>query len=145
MIRIVADTSVIVSGTLWSGLAHRMIELIEAGSVTACVTPSIVHEYREVLVRPKFTRKLTERMTTADEVMQALLPHVELYPDLPLSGVVKADPDDDLFVACAVASGAQYLVSGDSHLLDMAAYQSVKIVTVRQFLAEEFPDRLTPA
>jgi putative PIN family toxin of toxin-antitoxin system len=87
--RIVADTSTIVSGVLWSGLSHRIIELVEAGILTLCVTPEILQEYREVLARPKFARKLQDRLTTVEEIMQTLLPHVELYSDAPLVSAVQ--------------------------------------------------------
>jgi putative PIN family toxin of toxin-antitoxin system len=143
--RVVADTSSVISGVLWSGLSHRIIELVEAGTLTLCVTPEILQEYREVLARPKFARKLQERLTTVEEIMQALLPHVELYPDAALAETVQPDPDDDIFLACAISAGAKYLVSGDAHLLDLAEFGGVQIVTARQFLEREFPYLLSAA
>lgn len=52
-------------------------------------------------------------------------------PDLP---GVTADPDDDKFVECAVAGNAQWLVSGDKHLLQLGEYQGIRIVTAVKFL-----------
>jgi putative PIN family toxin of toxin-antitoxin system len=137
--RIVADTSTIVSGVLWSGLSHRIIELVEAGILTLCVTPEILQEYREVLARPKFARKLQDRLTTVEEIMQTLLPHVELYSDAPLVSAVQPDPGDNMFLSCALSADAEYLVSGDSHLLDLIEFVDIQIVTARQFLEREFP------
>lgn len=40
-----------------------------------------------------------------------------------------ADPDDDHVIAAAVAAKADFVVSGDRHLLTPATHQSVRIVT----------------
>ena len=48
--------------------------------------------------------------------------------------VVASDPDDDVFLACAVSGDATYIVSGDSHLLDIGVYQQTEIVTPAAFL-----------
>jgi len=54
---------------------------------------------------------------------------------LPWVRAVKADPDDDLFLATALAGGAQVLVSGDRrHLLSMQEYAGVRIVGAAAFL-----------
>ena len=48
--------------------------------------------------------------------------------------VVKNDPDDNKIVECAVSCGADYIVTGDRHLLDIKEYKGIKIVTAKQFL-----------
>ncbi len=47
---------------------------------------------------------------------------------------VSQDPDDDKFLACAVDGQADYLVSGDPHLLRLQEYQDTKIVQPSVFL-----------
>lgn len=44
------------------------------------------------------------------------------------------DPDDDRILECAVAAGAQVLVSGDKHLLRLGAFEGIRIVPVAEFL-----------
>ncbi len=62
--------------------------------------------------------------------------------DVPQNGpvIVTADPDDDIFLRCAVASQASYVVSGDHHLLDLGAYADIPILSVRAFLDQRFPE-----
>ena len=48
--------------------------------------------------------------------------------------VVKKDPSDNKFIECAIAANADYLVSGDEHLLEIGRYQDTRIVSVREFL-----------
>jgi putative PIN family toxin of toxin-antitoxin system len=53
--------------------------------------------------------------------MESLISVVEVIPDLPIDPVVKRDPDDDKFLACAVGAQAEWIVSGDNHLLSLRA------------------------
>jgi putative PIN family toxin of toxin-antitoxin system len=52
--------------------------------------------------------------------------------------IVKDDPDDERVLECAIAGRADYVVSGDQHLLKLGSYDRIPIVTVRQFM-----DRVT--
>lgn len=140
--RVVADTNVLISGLLWRGLSHCLIELAEAKAITLCATEETIEELREVLARPKFHAGLQERRTTASAVVLTFISLVTLVPAMADVHVVKADPDDDIFIACALAAGANYIVSGDDHLLQLEKYRDIPIVTVREFLAREFPDLL---
>jgi putative PIN family toxin of toxin-antitoxin system len=47
-----------------------------------------------------------------------------------------ADPDDDYLVALALSSGADFLVSGDRHLLELGDDAPVRVLTPRRFLEE---------
>jgi predicted nucleic acid-binding protein len=47
---------------------------------------------------------------------------------------VCSDPEDDKFLACAVAGSAEYIITGDGHLLKVSKYGNVEIVNPRWFL-----------
>lgn len=47
---------------------------------------------------------------------------------------IKKDPTDDMFLELAVDGGADYIVSGDPHLLNLESYYRIKIVEPRAFL-----------
>jgi len=47
---------------------------------------------------------------------------------------VLADPDDDLFLRCALVADAAYIVSGDSHLLDLGIYEDIVSFSFDQLL-----------
>jgi predicted nucleic acid-binding protein len=49
--------------------------------------------------------------------------------------VVKADPDDDKIVECAVAARSDYIVTGDKHLLMLGSYRGTRIAKAAEFLA----------
>jgi putative PIN family toxin of toxin-antitoxin system len=136
---VVIDTSTLVSGLLWAGLPHRIIELAEAGEITLCTTEETLAELHGVLSRPKFEGRIHDRLTSVEEIMQGTLALVALYPTIPISGIVQADPGDDKFVACALAAGADYLISSDEYLLNLQSVGDVRILAARAFLAERFP------
>jgi uncharacterized protein len=53
-----------------------------------------------------------------------------------LDEAVCDDPDDDKFFECAIAGGANLIVSGDKHLLKISDYKGIKVVRPRQFVDE---------
>jgi hypothetical protein len=48
--------------------------------------------------------------------------------------IIKDDSGDDKFIECAVALKAQYIISGDQHLLSVQKYMGILILTPSQFL-----------
>jgi predicted nucleic acid-binding protein len=47
---------------------------------------------------------------------------------------VCVDPDDDKFIAYALACGAKLIVSGDKHLLDVTGYRGIEVLKPRTFI-----------
>ncbi|MBA3558208.1 MAG: PIN domain-containing protein [Gemmatimonadaceae bacterium] len=60
-------------------------------------------------------------------------------PQLPAA--VSADPDDDKFLACAVASRTPVIVSGDKHLLRVSGWGGIEVLTPRQVIERYRIDR----
>ena len=48
-------------------------------------------------------------------------------------GAIAEDPTDEMFLACALDAAADFIVTGDHHLLDLKSYRGIPIVTVQQF------------
>ena len=132
-VRVVPDTNVYVSALLWTGISHRLLCLAEEGALTLVTTPAIMEELREVLGRAKFRLRIRTLQTSVAELMESLLSVVEVIPDLAIEPVIKRDPDDDKILACAVAAQAEWLISGDDHLLSVKRYKGIPIVTPSQF------------
>lgn len=62
--------------------------------------------------------------------------HLLFTTKTPELHVVEDDPDDDKFIACAVALRAQRIITGDRPFLAIGAYMEIQVVTPRQFLQE---------
>jgi predicted nucleic acid-binding protein len=60
--------------------------------------------------------------------------HVETKSKI---SVVIADPTDNIFLECAMDGGANFIISGDRHLLDVEVYKGIKIVRAGEFLLKK--------
>lgn len=67
-------------------------------------------------------------------ILELILVGAEICTPAKLPKPVCADPDDDKFFACAVASGADVVVSGDKHLLKASGYRGITVMTPRMFV-----------
>lgn len=141
--RIVIDTNVWVSGLLWRGPAWSLLRLVEAGRVQLCAAPAMLTELVEVLSYERLQARLAQLGLTPADLLGYAASHTVLLevPGSTEAPLVAADPDDDVFLHCAVTARASYVVSGDAHLLALAEYDGVPIVTIHEFLACEFPDQ----
>ena len=59
---------------------------------------------------------------------------VKISPGAIEVDVVKADPGDNKIIACAVEAQAQFIISGDHHLIDLGTYENIRIVNPDLFL-----------
>lgn len=100
-------------------------------------------ELAEVLDYPRLQPRLQTLGETSDQLTAFALsissPYDVSRSSLP---IVANDPDDDIFLLCAVAADAAYVVSADRHLLRMEMFKGIPIVTVEEFLRREFPESL---
>lgn len=103
-----------------------------AGRYYLCVSNDILEEYQEVL-----EQQITP--TIAENVVLLILnrKNVKLVDPHFRMGIITADPDDNKFVDCAFAAGADYLVSEDSHfsVLRHMPFPQLNLVTLDEFLA----------
>ncbi len=56
-----------------------------------------------------------------------------MEPNITLN-IIKEDPADDRILECAVEGEAEYLVSGNKHLLNLKEFQGIKILTAKLML-----------
>lgn len=118
----------------------RLIRLAERGSVTICASAATIAEFERVLDYQRIQRQLRKLGLSRNEVLVFAVGLITPVITLDLSeAVVAADPQDDVFLACALAAGTPYLVSGDRHLLAIGKWRTIEIITVNEFLARHFP------
>ena len=137
--RIVIDTNIWVSGLLWRGNPWKLLSLAEAGEVELCMAPEMLNELAAVLRYKRLQPRLEQLGVTPAELTAYALGLASMFEVPPGDPIVTADPDDDVFLQCAMIAGAACVVSGDRHLHDLGSYQDVPILTVSEFLSQEFP------
>ena len=108
------------------------------GRFQLCVSNEILDEYQEIL-----EQQITS--TIAENVVLLILnkPNVLLVDPHFRMGLITADPDDNKFVDCAFASGADYLVSEDKHfnMLSKVPFPQLNVVSLDEFIEKEFIKR----
>ena len=127
--RVVLDTSVFIS-SFFGGNPRAVIDLWKTGRLTLCLSQDTLDEYIEVLRRLGLGSA-----PELDELLElfAAGSHILFTVRTPEVRVV-ADPDDDCFIASALALTARYIVTGDKALLDVHGYEGIEVVTPRAFL-----------
>ena len=141
--QIVIDTNLWVSGLLWRGLPWRLIRLAESGKVRICMAYPMLLELQEVLSYGRLQARLNELRLTGADLIGFVMGLVTVFEVTRSEPIVLADPDDDIFLLCAVSANATYVISGDHHLLNLGRHGEIPIVTIRDFFAREFPDQLS--
>ncbi len=129
--RVVLDTNVMVSALLFRGELSRLYALWKKKAFKIAASKEIIEEYIRVLAYPRF--KLTEG--EIETILQEeLLPYIDpVTVSEDVTGACE-DPDDDKFLACAVAARADFVISGDAHLTKMKKYEGCQIITAKEFL-----------
>lgn len=67
-------------------------------------------------------------------LLELIIVEAEMIQAVRLDEKVCVDPDDDKFIACALASGSKMIISGDKHLLDVNGYRDIEILKPRPFV-----------
>lgn len=129
MLRVVIDTNVIISALNFGGNPKAVLELARKRHIRNTTSPFIINEIERVL-----TQKFGWQMDVTREVSNDIqgFSHVVNPPET--IAVIK-NLSDNRILECAVAGGADYLISGDHHLTDLKTFGTINIVTPTEFLA----------
>lgn len=129
MVRVVLDTNIFISALLQpAGPPAQVFVLALAGSIRMCISAPIFAEYEEVIRRPRFGRKPEQIEAALGAVRDSSL---WVRPMQRIRAC--SDPDDNVFLECAAAAEAHFLISGNLRHFP-SEWDRVRIVTARQFL-----------
>jgi putative PIN family toxin of toxin-antitoxin system len=130
--RIVIDTNVVISGIFWKGNPNRILRAWFKDKFDVLISPGILIEYEKVIKR-------MESGLSAEEIqkwIEIIVNHSIIIEAPLILKVVDVDPDDNKFIECAVFGDADYIISGDRHLLNLNEYEQIKILSPSQFCIE---------
>lgn len=133
-IRAVLDTNVVLSGLLWHGTPHALLDRVREGTLTFISSPALLAELAEAIARPKFDAILARSNTSRERSLVEARELTEVIAPPPLPEPVCRDPDDDAVLALGVAANVDFIVSGDKDLLDLKTFLGIAIVTPAEAL-----------
>ena len=134
MLTAVLDTQIILRGAASAApsITAKIYAAWEAGRFTVLLSEPILTEVENVLGRPEVLRKLY--MTSIEAVALIELLKRRSILVTPTVRIKRSrDPDDDKFLECAAAGGANYIVNADGDLLSLGEVQGIPIVDASTF------------
>jgi putative PIN family toxin of toxin-antitoxin system len=139
MTRVVLDTNVVVSAHLREeGLEATVFLLALSGKITLCVSQPMLAEYEGVLSRRKFSLDPSRVTRSLEQIRRASR---RVRPKRTLA--VCSDLEDNRFLECAAAAGADYLITGNKRHFPKR-WGKTKAVNAREFLEITGPELLLP-
>ena len=130
MKRIVLDTNVTIAAFFWNGNPRKIFELAKKQKVKLFYSQPILEEFIRVLAYPKFGLTNNEMLPIVNDFIKTGN-KISVTSKL---NVIKEDPTDNIFLECATDAKAQYIISGDHHLLDLKNYNKIQILNPKEFL-----------
>lgn len=126
--RVVFDTNVLLSAFIFGGNPAKLFDLARSGDIHLITSTAILKEFAAVL-KAKFAWE-------DDDVAEAIKTvgySSELVKPMEKIAIISDDADNRI-LECATAGKADFIVSGDRHLLDCASYKGIRIISAREFL-----------
>jgi uncharacterized protein len=133
--RIVLDANVLVSAIITpKGNAAKILDLLEQGKFDLVLSQPILEEISRVIEYPRIKGKYNLPEIYVSTFLEFLNSLVIEIPQEELN-IIESDPTDNRYLECALASGANTIVSGDAHLFNLGEYQGILILSPASFHA----------
>lgn len=130
MLRVTSDTNILISGLVFPrGKPFEVLALARDGKINLTVSNAILDEMEDVLQR-KFQWTAEETADARERIRRIAR---TVHPAVQID-VIKEDPPDNRILECAVAAGADFIVTGDKDLLRLGRYDSIHMVTASELL-----------
>jgi len=130
MLRVILDTNVIVSAVVSGGKPRQLLDMGIEGRFQMVVSEFILKEVGTVLRRPKFK-------ASDGEISNTILTLIQSGDVTTVTSdfkVLEEDPADDAILNASFDGGADILVTGDRHLLELKEFKRTKILSVSEAL-----------
>jgi putative PIN family toxin of toxin-antitoxin system len=127
--KVVFDTNVLVSAFVAEGVCSKLLGRARRKDFDLITCPFILKEFEAILLK-----KLSATKGESRQVLRILAEAISalVQPAQPVSGICRG-PNDDPILSCALAASADYLVTGDSDLLELREFRGTRIVAPRDF------------
>lgn len=135
-VRAVIDTNLFVSGLFAAqGYSYQLQQLWVAGAFELAVSEQILKEIENTLLKPHIRKRLFLEEGEQTAIISLIREKAYVVTaDLYQTDKIKTDPTENKFLACALEVKADYIVSGDNHLLELKHFHGIQIVDAKAFV-----------
>ncbi|MGA1840194.1 MAG: putative toxin-antitoxin system toxin component, PIN family [bacterium] len=135
MFKVVIDTNQFVSSIITKkGPSAQLLQAWRNHYFILILSKNIIGEIKRVLYYPHIQKKYNLQEQDIESLINLIEREAIILSDSIKIKVINDDPDDNKFLACALEAEADYIISGDKHLLNLHYYKDIPIITVREFL-----------
>jgi len=128
--KIVLDANIFISAFFWGGKPRIVLDRAIRKIDELFISNEILDEIEDVIARPKFH-------AGKNEIEYFLNAIEEISNKVIIKNRIKngsADKADNKYIECGLAAAADYIISGDNHLLRLKEYSGIKIVTATEYI-----------
>ncbi len=128
--KVLLDTNILISALGWNSKPKEIFRKCIVGELKLITSLEQIDELRRVMGYPKFNFTEEQKESFISIILE-IAAMVEITGKVK---VIKDDPDDDVMIETAIVGRADYIISGDPHLLNLKEFTGIKIVTAKEFL-----------
>lgn len=134
--KVVLDANIYVSAMVnTQGHPKHIMGRWEQGDFNVLISKSIIDEVGRVLRYPRIVKRHQQDEKSIQRFLELLVSEAVVVDPREVLAVVKADESDNRYLECAVEGKAQYVISGDKHLLNLGEYKGIIILPPAAFVA----------
>ena len=119
---------------IWGGSPTSIINAAEDNRIDIMVSEEIIQEISRTLAYPRLREVYECLNIKREELIEAILRIVTIVEVKTKVNLIHEDSTDNKFLECALDGDADYVVSGDEHLLKIEHYRRIQVISVKQFL-----------
>ena len=139
-VKVVFDTNVWVYFFLNKTLSKDLSKILTQ-EVTVYVSRDILAEISKVLTYPKITCILKNTDFTPRDILRAIAQNTRLVEPKTKITLITDDPEDNKILECSREADADFIVTGDNHLLKLREFNRTKILSPRDFIDHYFAQK----
>jgi putative PIN family toxin of toxin-antitoxin system len=113
----------------------RILDLVKQNQVELILSPAIIQEIKRILLYPKLQKYHHKTAQEIDAYFEDVFMFAWIVEGEKTVDIIKDDPADNKYLSCAHEGEANYIISGDHHLLDLKAYEGIEILNAQSFLS----------
>ncbi|MCL2101041.1 MAG: putative toxin-antitoxin system toxin component, PIN family [Fibromonadales bacterium] len=127
--KIILDANIFISAFFWKGNPQRVIDRVTDGLDDLFMSMEILEEITEVINRPKFNvdkKEIENYISGIKKITKFINPSEQIN--------ASRDIKDNKYLECAVMANADYIISGDIHLLELKKHNEIIILKAKEYL-----------